>query len=248
MSEGERMIDLTEAVAKAYVKNLHVSQRIDDSSVQLQVMSAICGNESCAICVTAYEPRWTDRSFFCNKNCPGDARVDKIINTLCEPVCVCTLDAFQESSVTFNNEGEITPGGLDAIVSDVREILSTKYGESFSPTRAQIEAILEGKTDQLITQARSAVQVIQISGNARVKNVRMSVAIDGVMKALADTSSKQIRNTVQSSIAQLKPFVEKAISRTINEILASFWLYWTILGAFIVTLIITWIVLKVVKK
>lgn len=247
MTEGQRIIDLTEAVAQAYVKNLKYTSEAP-KVLQQQVMQVTCGSSSCGMCLTAFEKRWTDPLFFCNdRGCPGDERVKRIQRSLCKHVCLCSLDAFQSSNVVLDSDGTAVQGDINAIVKDTQEILKSKYSD-FVPTKAQIESIVGNKLIQNVNQIISTIQVIDISNYGSVKNVNMDTMINGVMKALAETSIQQIRNSVYTYIQSIQPFVQRTISRILNGVWTGFMWYWIGLAILIFVLLLLIFVLAILNR
>lgn len=256
MTSGEREIDLTEAIAEAYVKNMKVRGAVKNAQTQLQIMNVLCGSgDACSDCVGLFEPRWNkgeegaaDKGYYCGTgSCPGDARIDAIRDGVCRGPCVCSLDAVQNSTVTFDMSGRLEPGDIDSIAAETQRILKTKYGDDFRPSKDQIVSILSGKLEQIIDQVASVVQIIEVS-NGQVQNVTMEAAVNVVMQALASMSIKEIRNSVHTIIAELKTFVERTISQTLKDILAMFLVQWIILGSLVVVLAVTALVLYVVRR
>jgi hypothetical protein len=236
MSEAERMRDLAAAIAQAYVQNVTYTEKVPKTDViQTQVMSVICGqdNDSCSNCVLAYDPKLFKEGYFCNnRGCPGDKNILFIRNNQCAPICVCSFEAFQNNTVTLKANATIQEGSISQIIDDTRKLIKQKYPD-FIPSSSDIETIIRQQNTAFINQIISSAQIIDLKGLGVFKNVRLSTATNAVLNAIAQNSSNEIRQSVDSYVNFIKPAIEAKIAKTLGQILANFLTAWIILGVLI---------------
>jgi hypothetical protein len=82
----------------------------------------------------------------------------------------------------------------------------------------------------IINQSIVAIQIIDLTGNMKVRNVNMKMLIDLVMNAIAKNSINIVRASVQDSVDSIKTEVKTQVNKGIKGILATFKYYWIGLG------------------